>query len=145
MSGERRLRIAGIHHVTLLCGSLERSVAFYRNVLGMRVVDQGPAPDDPSARQLVFGDERGRPGTLITCLEYPRLRRGTVGAGSTHHFALTVESAEELEGWRTYLTSRGVPCSEVLDRVHHRSLYLRDPDGHVVELASAGPGYPLDD
>lgn len=137
--GERRLRIAGIHHVTVLCASLERSAAFYRNLLGMRVVEQGPGPDDPNARRLVFGGDDGSPGTLITCLEYPHLKRGTVGTGSTHHFALTVATTDELEGWRAYLTSRGVPCSETLDRGPHRSLYLRDPDGHVVELASAGP------
>ncbi len=36
----RRLRIAGLHHVTLLCKDVERSVGFYRNLLGMRVVKQ---------------------------------------------------------------------------------------------------------
>lgn len=142
MSAERRLRIAGIHHITILCAKLERSVAFYRNLLGMRVVDQAAGADDPNARQLVFGGDGGAPGTLITCLEYPQLARGTVGTGSTHHFALTVESAEELEGWRDYLWASGVPCSDVLERTHCRSLYMSDPDGHVIELATAGPGYP---
>ena len=37
--------------------------------------------------------------------------------------------------WRDYLRDRDVECSEVLDRGAFRSLYLRDPDGHIVEIA----------
>ena len=141
---ERRLRIAGIHHITLLVSDVERSLAFYRNVLGMRLVKQTVNDDDQSARHLIFGDEEGRPGTLITCLEYPQLEDGTVGVGSTHHFALTVADVEELQGWREYLTAQGVACTEVMDRTFFHSIYLRDPDGHIVELATAGPGITPD-
>jgi glyoxylase I family protein len=142
---ERRLRIAGIHHVTLICRDMERSVDFYRNLLGMRLVKQTTNEDDRGARHLFFGDEEGRPGTLVTCLEYPELEEGTVGRGSTHHFALTVDSEEELSAWREYLTSRGIPCTEVLDRTYFKSVYLRDPDGHILELATLGPGVTADE
>ena len=70
---------------------------------------------------------------------------GSVGRGSTHHFALAVDSEEELEAWRDYLGSRGVACTEVLDRVYFKSLYLRDPDGHIVEIATRGPGFTVDE
>jgi catechol 2,3-dioxygenase-like lactoylglutathione lyase family enzyme len=142
---ERRLRIAGLHHVTVICQDARRSVDFYRNVLGMRLVKQTVNADDRGARHLFFGDEEGRPGTLVTCLEYAELDEGTVGRGSTHHFALAVESEEELHAWREYLTSRGIPCTEVLDRSYFKSLYLRDPDGHIVELATNGPGVTADE
>ena len=138
MEEPRRLRISGIHHITLLCQSLDRSTAFYRNLLGMRMVRQTVNDDDQEARHLIFGDERGRPGTLVTCLEYPQLEAGKVGTGSTHHFALGVESEEELRAWRAYLTSQGAACTEVLDRQFCKSIYLRDPDGHIVELATSG-------
>lgn len=144
MDEPRRLRIAGIHHITLICESLERSTAFYRNLLGMRMVKQTTNEDDQSARHLFFGDDQGRPGTLITCLEYPQLDPGSVGTGSTHHFALSVESEEELEGWRAYLIGQGVPCTEVMDRSFFKSIYLRDPDGHIVELATVSPGITPD-
>lgn len=133
---ERRLRIAGLHHVTLLCADVERSLAFYRNLLGMRLVKQTVNEDDRGARHFFFGDEEGRPGTLITCLEYPDLDEGSVGRGSTHHFALAVESEEELAAWREYLVSRGIATTEVLDRTHFKSIYLRDPDGHIVEIVA---------
>ena len=145
MPEPRRLRIAGIHHITLLCRSLDRSAAFYRNLLGMRMVKQTTNEDDQGARHLFFGDEEGRPGTLVTCLEYPDLEPGTVGVGSTHHFALTVESEEELHAWHGYLTGQGVSCTEVMDRTFCKLVYMRDPDGHIVELATAGPGIVPDE
>jgi glyoxylase I family protein len=136
----RPLRISGIHHITVLCKDAGRSVAFYRNLLGMRVLTVTANPDDPDARHLFFGDEAGRPGTLITCLEYPNMKKGEVGVGSTHHFALAVESEAELSAWRDYLVSSGIQCTEVLDRGFCKSVYLRDPDDHIVELATLGPG-----
>lgn len=137
---QRRLRIAGIHHLTLLCSDLRASTAFYRNVLGMSMVKETVNEDDQSARHLFFGDEQGRPGTLITCLEYPQMDHATVGVGSTHHFALSIETEEELHAWREYLTAQGVACTEVMDRTFCKSLYVRDPDGHIIELATLGPG-----
>jgi catechol 2,3-dioxygenase-like lactoylglutathione lyase family enzyme len=142
---ERRLRISGIHHITLICADVERSVDFYRNLLGMRVVKQTVNEDDRGARHLFFGDEQGQPGTLITCLEYPELDEGSVGRGSTHHFALAVETEEELTAWRAYLEGRGVPVTDVMDRVYFKSIYLRDPDGHIIELATLGPGLGVDE
>jgi glyoxylase I family protein len=144
-SEPRRLRIAGIHHITLLCKSLERSAAFYRNLLGLRMVKQTVNDDDRDARHLFFGDEDGSPGTLVTCLEYPQIEAGSVGVGSTHHFALAVETEEELRAWRDYLTAQGVACTEVLEREFFRSVYLRDPDGHIVELATLTPGLAPDE
>jgi glyoxylase I family protein len=133
---ERRLRIAGLHHITLLCADLERSVGFYRNLLGMSVVKQTVNEDDKRARHLFFGDEHGTPGTLVTCLEYPDLDEGSVGRGSTHHFALSVESDEELAAWREYLMGRGISITEVMDRTYFKSIYLRDPDGHIIEIVA---------
>jgi catechol 2,3-dioxygenase-like lactoylglutathione lyase family enzyme len=114
-------------------------------VLGLRVVKQTVNEDDRGARHLFFGDEEGRPGTLITCLEYPELDEGVIGRGSTHHFALSVATEEELAAWRDYLVSKGVPVTEMLDRTYFKSVYMRDPDGHIIELATLGPGLTADE
>jgi len=140
----RPLRISGIHHITVLCKDAGRSVDFYRNLLGMRALKTSTNPDDPGARHLFFGDEQGRPGTLITCLEYPQMKPGEVGVGSTHHFALAGESEAQRSAGRGYLESRGIPCTEILDREFCKSIYVRDPDGHIVELATLGPGVELE-
>jgi catechol 2,3-dioxygenase-like lactoylglutathione lyase family enzyme len=135
------MRLTGLHHVTLICRDLERTTAFYRDLLGLALVDEGVNPDDPGSRHFFFGDERGSPGTLLSFLEYPSMPAGTIGAGSTHHLAVAVESAEELLAWRDYLRAHGVQCTDVFDRDRFSSIYLRDPDGHIVEIATRGPGF----
>jgi catechol 2,3-dioxygenase-like lactoylglutathione lyase family enzyme len=136
---ERRPRLGGLHHVTVICSDVERSVDFYAGLLGMKLVQRTLNEDDRRAQHLLFGDEEGRAGTLVTCLEYAELDEGTVGRGSTHHFALAVESEQELGAWRDFLRARGIPCTDVMVREHFTSIYLRDPDGHILELA-VGPG-----
>jgi glyoxylase I family protein len=135
------MRLTGLHHVTLICRDLERTTAFYRDLLGFALVDASTNDDDPDSRHWWFGDASGAAGTLVSFLEYPSMPQGTVGTGSTHHMAFTVESAEEQEAWRDYLRGHGVECTDVLDRGTFRSIYLRDPDGHIVEIATRGPGF----
>ncbi|MFL5819248.1 MAG: VOC family protein [Solirubrobacteraceae bacterium] len=137
---QRRMRLTGLHHVTLICRDLARTSAFYRDLLGLALVREATNDDDPGARHFWFGDEHGSPGTLVSFLEYPSLPQGAVGVGSTHHLALNVASAEELIAWRDYLPAHGVQCTDVLDRGRLRSLYFRDPDGHIVEIATGEPG-----
>ncbi len=130
------MRLRGLHHVTAICRDLERTIVCYRDTLGLAIVRDAPSDDDPDARHVWFdaGD-----GTFLSFMEYRHLPESVVGIGSTHHFALRVETRGELEAWRDYLRARGVPTSEVLDRGAFHSLYLRDPDGHMVELATRGP------
>ena len=99
-------------------------------------IEQATNEDDPDARHFWFGDAGGHAGTLVSFLEYPAMAEGSVGVGSTHHLALAVDSAEELDAWRDYLRGRGVQTTEVFERGRFRSLYLRDPDGHILELAT---------
>ena len=141
MSAERRMRLTGVHHLTAICRDLEQTTAFYRDLLGLALVHRGTSDDDPGARHFWFAAGEGAPGHLISFLEYPALPPATAGPGGVQHFALTVESADEQLAWRDYLRSRGVQCTEVLDRGSFRSVYLRDPDGHIVEIATRGPGF----
>ena len=132
----RRLRITGLHHITLLCADVNRSASFYRDLLGMQLVERTRNPDDPNAEHLLFGANGVSGGTMVTCMASPDLEEGFTGRGSTHHFALGVESDDELSAWRDYLRSRGVDVTDVYDRGAFKSIYLRDPDGHLVELAT---------
>ena len=69
------------------------------------------------------------------------LEPGVVGIGSVQHFAFAVDSAEEQEAWRDYLREHGVECTDVLDRGAFHSIYVRDPDGHLVEIATSVTGF----
>jgi glyoxylase I family protein len=130
------MKLTGLHHVTLICADLDRTTAFYRDLLGLALVAQGASDDDPDARHFWFGDPLRSPGTLLSFLEYPSMAPGTVGVGSTHHIALAVESADEQLAWRDHLRQHGVACTDVFDRGPFHSIYLRDPDGHILEIAT---------
>ena len=41
----------------------------------------------------------------------------------------------------TTCAASGVECTDVFDRGAFRSIYIRDPDGHIVEIATSGPGF----
>ncbi|MEA2405175.1 MAG: glyoxylase family protein [Thermoleophilaceae bacterium] len=143
---QRRLQIRGLHHVTMLVENVDRSAAFYGEVLGFRVVKRTVNADDPNARHFFFSaDAAGSPGSVVSCMEYPEMEQGHVGRGSIHHFALAVASKEELEGWRQYLESRGVSATEVHDRTYFSSIYVRDPDQNLVEIACRNPGFTADE
>jgi catechol 2,3-dioxygenase-like lactoylglutathione lyase family enzyme len=133
----RRMALRGVHHLTAICQDLERTKAFYVGVLGLSVVREGVSDDDPDARHIWLGFGDHDPA-LVSFLEYGDMDAGQVGAGTTHHFALVVETAEEHQAWLEYLRARGVQCSEIFDREGFRSIYLRDPDGHIVEIATRG-------
>ena len=132
------MRLRGLHHVTAICRDLERTIAFYRDVLGLPIARDEASDDDPDARHVWFdaGD-----GTYVTFMEYARMPDGVVGIGSTHHFALRVESEEEQEAWRDYLREHDIDCTDVFDRGGFRSIYVKDPDGHVVEIATRVSGF----
>jgi len=130
------MQLRGLHHVTLISRDLVRTTAFYRDLLGLALVREGVNDDDPDARHFWFGDPSAAPSTLLSFLEYPSLPPGVVGAGSTHHLAFEVSSTDELDAWREYLRARGVECTDVFDRGKLRSIYLRDPDAHIIEIAT---------
>ena len=132
------MRLRGLHHVTAICSDMEQTIAFYRDTLGLSIAHDAPSDDDPDARHVWFD---GGDGTYLSFMEYGAMPDGVVGIGSTHHFALRVETADEQEAWRDYLRESGVNCTEVLNRGAFHSIYVRDPDGHVVEIATRGPGF----
>ncbi len=134
----RRMALRGLHHLTAICRDLERTTAFYRDVLGLSLVGDAINDDDPGARHCWFGFGGAERTTLVSFLEYPDMEPGQHGVGATHHFAFLVETAQEQEAWLAYLRECGVACSEIFERDGFRSIYLRDPDGHIVEIATRG-------
>ena len=133
---ERRMQLRGLHHVTAIVANLDRTTAFYRDVLGLALTAQEDNPDDPGARHFWFGDAHGTPGTLVSFMEYPQMEEASEGRGGVHHFAFAVGSDDEQIAWRDYLRARGVPCSEVFERGRFKSIYFRDPDGNLLEVAT---------
>jgi glyoxalase family protein len=138
---------AGMHHITAIGSDLGATDAFYSGLLGLRRVKQTKNFDDPSSAHWYWGDASGRPGTLVTYFEHggasaPRAR---IGTGQTHHFAFAVKDADQQLAWRERLVEAGLRVSPVMNREYFKSIYTSDPDGHIVELATLGPGFAVDE
>lgn len=140
-----KLETQGFHHITMVSANARRTLEFYRVVLGLGLVKKTVNFDDPGAYHLYFGDEGGRPGTILTFFEWSDAPAGRPGIGGVHHLALGAESDEALLKWKRRLTDHGVHVSGPYDRGYFTSLYFRDPDGQILEIASKGPGYDIDE
>jgi len=136
---------AGFHHITMVSSDAVRTVRFYRDLLGVPLVKQTVNFDDPGSYHLYFGDGRGSPGTLLTFFEWKGLRRGHWGVGGIHHLALGVADRDAQLMWKRRLTDAGIAVSGPYDRKWFHSIYFQDPDGQILEIATAGPGYAVDE
>jgi glyoxalase family protein len=139
------LETRGFHHITMVSTDASRTLAFYGELLGFDLVKKTVNFDDPGAYHLYFGRNGGRPGTILTFFEWAHARRGHWGVGGVHHLALGVATPEAQLKWKRRLMDAGVPVSGPIDRGYFTSLYFADPDGQVLEIATAGPGYAIDE
>jgi glyoxalase family protein len=137
----------GMHHITAIASDIHRTNDFYSGLLGMKRVKQTSNFDDPKSAHWYWGVGEGKPGTILTYFERDPMRepRVQMGAGQTHHFALSVPSEDDQLEWREKLIEAGYRVSPVMDRIYFKSIYTNDPDGHIVELATAGPGFLIDE
>jgi len=139
------MKILGLHHITLISANAQRTVDFYTGILGLRLIKQTVNFDDPSAYHIYFGDAAGTPGSAITFFEWSGLPKGRTGIGGTHHFALTVADNDSLLKWKRRLIDLGISVKGPYDRKYFRSIYFDDPDGVFLEIATAGPGWTVDE
>lgn len=139
------MSIAGIHHITLGCSDAQRTLDFYTQVLGQRFLKKTVNFDDPGSYHLYFGNPAGDPGSVITFFEWPHAPQGKPGIGGTHHFALQTAGYEELLKWKRWLVDKGLAVTGPLDRHYFTSIYFQDPDGTILEIATQGPGWTVDE
>jgi glyoxalase family protein len=71
--------IPGLHHVTAITADAQKNIDFYCGVLGLRLVKLTVNFDDPGSYHLYYGDELGRPGTIMTFFAWAGAYRGRIG------------------------------------------------------------------
>jgi len=133
-----------IHHVTAISGQIARTLDFYVRALGLRLVKRTVNYDDPSTYHLYFGDEVGRPGTILTFFPWPGGFPGRTGLGQAAATAFLVP-ASSLDFWRARLSAHGVAYAEPQARFDEPVLTLVDPDGLPIELVGRADAPPSSD
>jgi glyoxalase family protein len=75
----------------------------------------------------------------------PGSQPATQGAGAVHHVAFRTPTFETYDAWAARLEELGVRSSGPVDRYYFRSLYFREPNGVLFEIATDGPGFASDE
>lgn len=125
--------MSGIHHVTAIAGNPLRNFAFYTRDLGLRFVKKTVNFDDPGTYHFYYGDESGRPGTILTFFPWDGAPAGRRGVGETQETAFRIPQGS-LDCWAQRLRDKGITFERPENRFGEPVLTFSDPDGMALAL-----------
>ena len=125
--------MSGLHHVTAIAGDPIRNFGFYTRDLGLRFVKKTVNFDDPGTYHFYYGDETGRPGTILTFFPWAGVSAGRRGVGETHQTAFRVPQ-RALGYWTQRFTEKGIAYEALEKRFGESVLPFTDPDGMALAL-----------
>jgi len=111
----------------------------------MRAVRVYAAEEVGPSEIRVYEMGSGGPSGELHVVAEPHLPVSRLGAGGVHHVAFRTPTVEEQDDWIDRLNSLGIPNSGKVDRYYFRSLYFREPNGILFEIATDGPGFGVDE
>ena len=129
--------IDGIGQITLRVEAIEPTLAFVQRWLGYDLDEEQSLAD---VKVLRAAGEK-RPLVIDATEEEP----GNPGAGTVHHVAFRIATDDEQAELHARLTEAGVDVSPVIDRFYFKSIYFREPGGILLEVATDGPGFAVDE
>ena len=126
--------LASLDHLVLTVADLDRTVRFYRDVLWMEAVTFGAG-----RTALMFGAQKINLHPATAPFE-PKARTPTPGSAD-----LCFLTETSLADWQAHLAAQGIaveegPVARTGARGPIRSIYLRDPDGNLIEISVPDPG-----
>jgi glyoxalase family protein len=129
--------IQGIHHVTAVAGDPQKNIDFYTQTLGLRLVKLTVNFDDPTTYHLYYGDELGRPGTILTFFPWPDAPKGRRGNGQVVAISFLIPE-NAIDFWLSRLKEGGVEFKRPAKRFDNEEqvITLYDPDGLELELVA---------
>jgi glyoxalase family protein len=128
--------IFGIHHVTAITSDPQRNIDFYTGILGLRFVKLTVNQDDPTSYHLYYGDELGRPGTILTFFHWPNIPRGHRGTSQVVAAAFLVPEGS-INYWMNRLMKNQIEFHGPSTRFDDEQvLSLHDPDGLELEIVA---------
>jgi glyoxalase family protein len=138
-------QIRGLGPVTITVPELESTVGLLTEVLGMRSTLKYADPDQKEFNIQVYEIGAGGASAELHVRVRPDLVRYRPGAGGVHHIAFRVPNEETYHAWTRRLRDFGIPNSGEVDRYYFKSLYFREPNQILFELATDGPGFAVDE
>jgi glyoxalase family protein len=135
-------QIRGLGPVTLSVPEIGRTDRIFRDVLNFTAT-RAYTDGGREVRVYQAGDQPGAAREIHVTIE-PGLPFARQGAGAVHHLALRTTAAD-YDAWARRLAEAGVPGSGPVNRFWFRSLYFREPNGILIEIATDEPGFTADE
>lgn len=140
-------QIRGLGYAVLAVPELAETHRFLTGGLGLAAGHVYALPDaygagDQETHVYTMGGEGPQAEVHVTVR--PGVGRARYGSGGVHHVALRVPEPADMVGWAARLHAAGYRNSGEVDRHYFRSVYVREPNGVLFELASDGPGFDVD-
>jgi glyoxalase family protein len=133
------LAIQGFHAARAYAADQEQSRPLLEDTLGF-----SSAQDAGPGGRIVSRELRGESRGGFFLQEPPPAERGLQGAGTVHHIAWAAQP-QDIEEWQRKVTAAGARATPVIDRHYFRSVYFREPNGVLFEIATIGPGFTVDE
>ncbi|UOQ45190.1 ring-cleaving dioxygenase [Halobacillus salinarum] len=130
--------IVGLGPIHLTVAALEPTKEVLTKMMGFNEIYADP-------QQTLFETSEGGNGAQVVVEERADLKRERPGRGSVHHVAFRVKDEDELSTWKKRIEDAGFPNSGLVDRYYFKSLYFREPNHILFELATDGPGFAADE
>lgn len=130
--------IRGFHSSTLAVGDAAPTASVLTGQMGYRQVAQ-------EGHRTRYTVADGGPGTYVDVTTDPAIPRGLNGAGTIHHVAFRTPTDESQVAARQTLVANSLHVSPVIDRAYFKSIYYREPNGVLFEIATDQPGFAIDE
>jgi glyoxalase family protein len=137
-------QIRGLGPITLSVPQLRSTDIVLREVMELRKAREYEHPETKDIVHVYEMGEGGPAAELHVAIQ-PGLPIAEQGAGAVHHVAFRTPDDTQYDAWAKRLADLGIPNSGKVDRYYFRSLYFREPNGILFEIATDGPGFATDE
>lgn len=134
--------IYGLGPAQLTVAEKERTAKVLTGIMGFR---ETRTFQQDGREVTVYEVGEGGTGAEVHLIEDNDHPKERPGRGSVHHVAFRVDTEKELRKWIEIIKKARIPNSGFVERYYFRSLYFREPNGILFELATDGPGFESDE
>ena len=138
-------QVRGLGPIVLSVPELPLTEMVLTGAMNLRPARRYPDPANPRNTVHVYEMGGGGPHAELHVAVQPDLPVVRPGAGGVHHVAFRTPGEEEYHAWTRRLNELGIRNSGEIDRYYFRSLYFREPNGILFEIATDGPGFAVDE
>jgi glyoxalase family protein len=138
-------QVRGLGPIVMSVPALRGTDAVLTRVMNMRPVREYADPGNAAQQVHVYEMGGSGPHAELPVAVQADLGPARLGAGGVHHVAFRTPDESEYHAWRERLDSHAIPNSGEVDRYYFRSLYFREPNGILFEIATDGPGFAVDE